>query len=128
MGQDGEANNHILTREKMISDNPALVEVQTGQLIGYLGYSGLTFEPDYFEGHERPYVTNPSKNGTYSIPHLHMDEFMRNHDTGKKDWRRDPYNVYARNLHYPTHSNQIGLNSENLFFADEVNLPKFSDS
>ena len=127
-GARWEPNNHTLPKRSMISgNNPAFVKVEVGEAIGFLGYSGLTFEPDYKEGYERPLVIDPNSNGTYSIPHLHMDEFMRNYKTKRKDWRRDPYNVYARGHLYPTHTNGINLEEDSLFHSDEVNLPKFPD-
>lgn len=127
-GARWEARNHDLDRDTLIcADNPSVVRVKQGQVVGFVGHSGMTYYPEYFEGYDRPFVIDPLKNGAIGIPHLHMEEFTRDLITGKKSWQRDPYNVYSRNLYYPTHSNNITMMHENLFIADEFGRPKYSD-
>lgn len=120
--------NNVLTSEQMISGkNPNVVYVKTGETVGYVGYSGLTYGEDYQSSCERPYRINPNAVGTWSAPHIHMDESARNFITGKKDWRRDPYAIYGWNNMYPTHYNKITMKEENLFLVDQFNRPFFAD-
>ncbi|MEK7150789.1 MAG: M23 family metallopeptidase [Patescibacteria group bacterium] len=107
------------------SNNNLLVRVKAGDLMGYVGYSGLCNGPDYFEGYDRPYVTDPNEIGTRSYPHLHMDESRRDYKTAEKRWRRDPYAEYGLADAYPTHSNNLTLREETLFLTDQLGKPKF---
>jgi hypothetical protein len=120
-------NNNLPITELESEKNPNVVSVKTGETIGYVGYSGLCYGDDYFYGHERPYQIDPQKLGTWSIPHVHMDEFMRNFVTGKKDWRRDPYDIYAWRTSYPTHTNNLPIGNEPLFITDSNNKPYYAD-
>lgn len=120
--------NHTLSKEEMTSrTNPNVVEVKAGELVGFVGYSGLTWEEDYVEGSERPMVIDSTMVGTWSVPHIHMDEFQRNYETGKKDWRRDPYDAYLEANFYPTHINNLPVGEHTLFLLDEHELPFHAD-
>ena len=127
---DGKWNptNNTATPEQMLLDKEHFRFVQTGEIIGYVGYSGLTYGEDYKEGCDRPFRINPDEIGTINIPHIHMDESRRNIITGKKDWRRDPYDIYKTSPYYPSHSNDIDIGPNPLFLTDENNRPKFADS
>ena len=123
-----EATNHILNRRQILEgNNPNLIYVKTGDIVGFVGYSGLASDEDYKEGYNRPYIIDPDTNPTWSVPHLHMDEFQRNFKTGKKDWRRDPYDLYNKKVRYPTHSNNLNIGEAPLFLTDENDLPHFAD-
>ncbi len=111
--------------EMIDKGNCQLVWVREGDLVGYVGYSGLCNAPDYFAGYDRPYVTDPNEIGTRSYPHLHMDESRRDYKTNEKKWRRDPYAEYGLASVYPTHSNNEVLREETLFLTDEFGKPKF---
>jgi len=121
-------NNILTTKELMSGDNQNVVYVKTGDTVGYVGYSGLCYEDDYKHGYVRPYKIDPQKIRTWSIPHIHMDEFQRNYETGKKDWRRDPYDIYSWRNFYPTHTNSVPIGNNPLFFTDSNNRPIFADS
>ena len=128
-GTAWQATGHMLTREEMMrTDNPMLTFVKTGEMIGFVGYSGLTSDEDYQEGYKRPYVIDPRIIHTWNIPHIHMDEFQRNQISGKKDWRRDPYDIYMKDTNYPTHNNDRMVGKEPLFLIDENDRPLFADS
>ncbi len=123
-----KAVGHVLTPEEMIRPgNTNVVKVKTGDLIGFVGYSGLAHEEDYF-GHDRPDVLNPKEVPTWSIPHIHMDEFQRNYKTGKKDWRRDPFDLYMTYRHYAASANILRVGKEPLFLTDQSDRPLFADS
>lgn len=124
-----QATGHLLSQDEMTGGkNPMVAFVKTGETIGFVGYSGLTSAEDYLEGYKRPYVIDPNIISTWNIPHVHMDEFQRNQITGKKDWRRDPYDIYMKDGSYPTHSNSQKIGKEPLFLTDENSRPLFADS
>jgi len=122
------ATGHLLNREEMLrGNNQNLIYVKAGETVGFVGYSGLTNEEDYKEGYKRPYLIDPNKVFTWSIPHVHMDEFQRNFQTGKKNWRRDPYDLYSKKGRYPTHTNTLSIGKDPLFLTDENDRPYFAD-
>lgn len=124
-----QPRNHIQTPEEIMSEgNQNVIFVKTGDTIGFVGYSGLTYEEDYKEGYDRPYKIDPKLVGTPTIPHVHLDEFQRNYQTGQKDWRRDPFDIYSFKENYPTHRNGKDIGKEPLFLTDLNNLPLFADS
>lgn len=129
--QDGrwKPTKLVQTRSSiMSSSNQSYVYVEAGETIGKVGYSGLCSTDDYREGYERPMVIDPSEVTSWSKPHIHMDEYQRNLATLRKDWRRDPYNIYAWRDSYPTHTNGKHLGNEHLFLTDRNNLPLFADT
>ena len=120
--------NNIQTPKEIVSiDNQNVVFVKTGEIVGFLGYSGLTDGIDYFKGYERPYKIDRTKIGTLSIPHVHMDEFFRNYKSGAKEWRRDLYDIYKQRDSYPTHTNNNDIGNEPIFLTDENDRPHFAD-
>jgi len=121
-------NNTQTPEEILTPGNSNVVFVRTGENIGFVGLSGLTYGEDYQQGFERPIPVDPAKINTIHIPHIHLDEWMRNYVTGKKDWRRDPYDIYKRRESYPTHSNGLNIGKEPLFLTDESGRPLFADS
>jgi hypothetical protein len=121
--------NNIQTPEEILSpNNPDVVLVRTGDNIGFVGLSGLTYGEDYQQGFERPMPIDLNQVKTIFIPHIHFDEWMRNYRTGKKDWRRDPYDIYRTRASYPTHSNRLNIGNKPLFLTDESDRPLFADS
>lgn len=64
--------------------------VRKGQLIGYVGDSGLSW--GYDEGLKRP---DPAKYPSWDETHLHFEVFDRD-AKGKKDHRYDPFGLYAQ--------------------------------
>lgn len=122
-----QATGHILEKRELTAGNPGLTFVKAGETIGYVGYSGLTEVEDYKKGADRPFVINPGKIGSWSIPHIHMDEFQRNLTTGEKDWRRDPYDIYREGDSYPTHTNLMEIGKNPLLLTDALDRPLFAD-
>jgi hypothetical protein len=123
-----EPTNHRQTPSQMTAlGNPKVFFVNVGDLVGNIGYSGLCEEDDYREGYDRPYKINPQIVKTWSIPHLHMDEFYRNYENGTKDWRRDPYDLYCWRNNYPTHTNEFNIGKEPIFLTDNNDRPLFAD-
>lgn len=122
------ATGHTLTAEQMSTDNPQVAWVNTGDLVGFVGTSGLNDKEDYKEGYDRPFVIDPMSNPSWSIAHIHLDEFMRNYVTMAKDWRRDPYDIYKQEQYYPTHTNHNSMGREPLFLTDVSDRPLFADS
>ncbi len=124
-----QPTNHVQTPEQLMTiNNPSVVFVKTGDTVGFVGYSGLTYGEDYKEGYDRPHKIDPKVTGSHDLPHLHMDEFFRNYQTGQKSWRRDPYDLYALNHSYPTHQNNLNIGKEPLFLTNKFDRPLFADS
>lgn len=120
--------NHTQTPEEIMSpNNPNVVFVRTGDTIGFVGFSGLTYGEDYKQGYDRPMPINPRQVDTIYTPHIHFDEWMRNFDTGRKEWRRDPYDIYKRACSYPSHTNNLNIGQEPLFLTDQSGRPLFAD-
>lgn len=119
---------HLQTIEEMRDpNNPRVVRVKAGEVIGYVGYSGLCEVSDYQEGCDRPYVIDPKQiKPRRSEPHLHMDDSWRL--GGEKEKRRDVFGVYGVAMMYPSQDNYIPLKPEALFIRDEFDKPKFPDS
>ena len=119
---------HLLTPQQMASGKHSnVVWVNTGDLVGYVGYSGMRGEEDHVDGYNRPRQIEQDKNPTL-IPHIHMDDSMRNYVTGAKDWRRDPYDKYMKGPYYATHTNKESMGKEPLFLTDESDRPLFAGS
>lgn len=121
------ATGHILNKEEMLPGKSRITYVRSGDPIGFVGYSGLADEEDHVKGFERPRVIDRNKVPTWSIPHIHMDEFQRNMVDGSKAWRRDPYDIYKRRDRYPTHNNMEDIGREPLFLTDQNDRPLFAD-
>ena len=68
--------------------------VRKGQLIGYVGDSGLSW--GYDEGLKRP---DPAKYPSWDETHLHFEVFDRD-EKGKKDHRYDPFGIYGDGADY----------------------------
>jgi murein DD-endopeptidase MepM/ murein hydrolase activator NlpD len=81
------------------------VWVNQGELIGYVGDSGLCW--GYKDYPQRP---NPSKYPSWDEVHLHFEEFSRN-KKGIKKQLRDPFNIYSTFKDYPKNTNQISKNT-----------------
>jgi hypothetical protein len=73
---------------------PKAFWVKRGEIIGYIGDSGLTL--GYKDYPARP---DPNKYPSWDETHLHFEEFIRN-SRGLKQ-RRDPFDIYATSDKYP---------------------------
>jgi hypothetical protein len=73
--------------------------VEQGDIIGYIGVSGLIAgRLKYFENRKRP---NLRKIKSWDKPHLHFEEAARDWESGEKILSRDPYGIYLSKEHYP---------------------------
>lgn len=93
-----------------ISKYRKAVWVERGEVIGYIGDSGLTL--GYQDYPERP---NPKKYPSWDETHLHFEEFVRN-SRGPKQ-RRDPYDIYASSECYPWPGNKKAAGKEQLWVS-----------
>ncbi len=118
--------NHILKPEEM-ENNPIIVKVQKGQILGRVGFSGLRWGyDDYQETASRPVLLDISSFTSYDEPHLHFEEMGRD-DEGKKGWQRDPYDIYLTARNYPTLTRGRPIGEESLFIIGNNGLPVFPD-
>jgi hypothetical protein len=128
-GKNWLATGHLQTPEELMrAGNRSVKFVRRGEIIGSVGFSGLTREEDYREGSPRPCRVDPKNAHTWSTPHIHFDESQRNRKTLDKDWRRDPYDIYLWRNAYPTHKRPQAMGPEPLFITDDRGLPKYADA
>jgi hypothetical protein len=72
--------------------------VEQGDIIGYIGVSGLIHgRLKYIENWRRP---NLRKIKSWDKPHLHFEEAIRDWNTGERILSRDPYGIYLSKEHY----------------------------
>jgi murein DD-endopeptidase MepM/ murein hydrolase activator NlpD len=90
--------------------------VQRGQLIGYVGDTGLSM--DYEEKPELP--RNPSLFPSWDLPHLHFEVYTRN-AAGRKEFRWDPYGIYGKT---PDYASGKPATDGNLWLLDSQGKPK----
>ncbi len=110
-------------------ENPAVVPVKRGDIIGKVGFSGLRWGyEEYREGADRPIVLDPKIYKSYDEPHVHFDEYWRHQESGKKGWMRDPYDRYSTARNYPTPTRRRSIGPEPLLYLDENELPHYADS
>lgn len=123
---DWNPTNHTLRIEELGS-HPAVVNVQRGQEVGKLGFSGLRHGyADYREGEIRPVQIDPTKLKSYDEPHVHFEEYFRDQTNGRKRAQRDPYDIYLTARNYPTPTRHRPMGPEPLFHIDENGLPIFA--
>jgi hypothetical protein len=108
--------------------NPFATYIKKGTVVGYVGYSGLTWGyDDYKEGAIRPVVIDQNKYVSWDEPHLHFEEEGINPDTGEIGWQRDPYAVYGTSDKYPSPKNKLQTGKDPLFILNKEGLPVFAD-
>jgi murein DD-endopeptidase MepM/ murein hydrolase activator NlpD len=81
------------------------VWINQGELIGYVGDSGLTW--GYKDYPKRP---SPKRYPSWDEIHLHFEEFTRDKN-GRKIQQRDPFNLYNTFKYYPKITKQISKNT-----------------
>lgn len=122
-----DPENYKISIEDM-SQSPYWVAVKKGDILGKVGYSGLTWGYDeYIEGAKRPIVLDPNKFKSWDIPHVHLEEFYINQKTKQKGWQRDPYALYDTFDHYPTETRKGVMGKDPLWILDKDNLPQFTN-
>ncbi|MDD2785336.1 MAG: M23 family metallopeptidase [Patescibacteria group bacterium] len=77
-----------------LKNYPKAIWVRCGEVIGYVGDSGLTWE--YNDYPNRP---DHKKHPSWDETHVHFEEFVRNSRGAKQ--RRDPFAIYDTNEKYP---------------------------
>lgn len=88
-----------------IKNSKYYVWVNQGELIGYVGDSGLCW--GYKDYPQRP---DSKKYPSWDEIHLHFEEFSRD-KKGKKIQQRDPFNLYKTYQHYPKNIQEISKNT-----------------
>lgn len=90
--------------------------VKRGQLIGYIGDTGLSMDYD-----ERPdSIRDHAKFPSWDETHLHFEVYTRN-DAGRKDLRWDPYGIYGKT---PDYKSGKPAATGNLWLLDANGKPK----
>jgi hypothetical protein len=122
-----DPTNHTVPIIEMPT-NPAYVRVLQGNFIGNVGFSGLRWGYDeYRAGADRPVPLDILKYISFDEPHLHLEEFRRNQQTGVKGLTRDPYDLYMRSRrNYPTPTRVRPMGQEPLWVIGDNGLPKYA--
>lgn len=120
---------------KELMHNKWTLPVKTGDLLGWVGYSGMRWGyHDYETGSNRPIVINPKEKISYDEPHVHLEEGRRvplstdteNDKKGMKIDQRDPEDIYLTARNYPTPRRYRKLGPEPLFYTKN-GLPLFAE-
>lgn len=90
--------------------------VQRGELIGYIGDTGLSMGYDERPDLTRDHIKLPSWDET----HLHFEVYTRN-SAGRKDLRWDPYGIYGKTAEYASGK---PARAGNLWILDGQGKPK----
>ena len=126
-------NHNMPIIEILERRNPNVVYVETGQPLGFVGYSGLRWGYDeHQENADRPIVIDSSEKISWDEPHLHTSDYLR-----KENGRGTPiawrcgYANYLSWSRYPTLNRQNSdtfIGPEPLYFiSEETGLPIFAD-
>jgi murein DD-endopeptidase MepM/ murein hydrolase activator NlpD len=95
--------------------------VQAGELIGYVGDSGLSWEYD-----ERPgFRPDPERYPSWDETHLHFEVYDRD-EHGKKRLRLDPFDLYGEASQYQAEQGRLAFGSCPLWEQDQGGQPLFS--
>lgn len=96
--------------------------VKRGELIGYIGYSGLRL--GYPEVPSNPPKIDPTVNKTWDPhgAHLHWEVYTRTTDGGKKDKRLDPFSFYGQREKYA----DVFTKAQGLILANSDGSPQFA--
>lgn len=99
--------------------------IKSGQVIGYSGFSGLTWGYDDY-----PNIPDPKFYPSWDKPHLHFEVATR---VGYKKKKRffDPYGIKSQAQDYPDSSKkgqEIGSKSPNLWILDDELMPKHANA
>ncbi len=124
---DGWDPTNIDVKVEDMPTNPNFIHVKKGDLLGKVGYSGLSLGySDYSEGATRPVVIDPNKDKSWDIPHVHFEEFYIDQVTKQKGWQRDPYDIYSTFEHYPSAGKKGQMGQQPLWLLDQDGLPQFA--
>lgn len=126
-----EKNDWVPTNQtvpiKQMSSHPFMTKVKRGDLIGYVGYSGIGWGyEDYFEGSKRPNAIDPEKQKNWDEPHVHFEEYFLNLRTGSREDRRCVYGLYKDYTSYPTPKRRGYLGQDALLVKSRSGWPAFA--
>ncbi|MBI2590511.1 MAG: hypothetical protein HYW33_01340 [Candidatus Blackburnbacteria bacterium] len=89
-GEWEPVNHNLLPQE--LQNNPAVVWVKAGDIVGKAGFSGLRRGyQEYVPEADRPIALNLDRFRSWDIPHVHVEEFSRMPDR-RKIGRREVHN------------------------------------
>jgi murein DD-endopeptidase MepM/ murein hydrolase activator NlpD len=96
--------------------------VKKGDLIGYIGYTGLRL--GYAETPANPPMVDPAKDKTWDPAgaHLHWEVYTRTPDGLKKDKRYDPFGIYGTQEKY----GDVFTKAMGLILANPDGSPQFA--
>ncbi len=96
--------------------------VKRGDLIGYVGYTGLRL--GYEERPANPPTVDPKTQKTWDPhgAHLHWEIYTRTVDGSKKDRRYDPFGLYAEREKYA----DVFIKAQGLILGDPSDKPVFA--
>ncbi|MEK7571234.1 MAG: M23 family metallopeptidase [Patescibacteria group bacterium] len=124
---DWVPTNHTLS-VPALKESPQYVQVRKGQVLGKVGYSGLSWGyEDYQAGATRPVQIDPSVNQSWDEPHIHFEDFWRHQTEAYKMANRDPYGIYSTAEDYPTPARRGVRMLTPLFYRGTDGLPRFAE-
>ncbi len=96
--------------------------VKKGDLIGFVGYSGLLLGQSEKAGN--PPTVNPVVDKTWDPhgPHLHWEVYTRTPDGSRKDQRYDPFGIYGKREDYAS----VFKKALGLILAETDGSPQFA--
>ena len=125
-GEDWNPTNHNL-KIADLKTNSKVVEVNKGNIVGRVGFSGLAWGyKDYISGEQRPVQIDPAIQKSWDEPHIHFEDFWRDQSTGQKIANRDPYGIYSIREDYPTPIRKGISGKDSLFLTGNNSLPSFA--
>lgn len=135
-GLEWNPTNHQLSIEEL-SKNSQAVPIKRGDLLGWVGYSGMRWGyNDYISNSPRPVLIDKNQNISYDEPHIHLEEARRiplnttieieKNKAGQKTSWRDPYDIYLSYRNYPTPIRPRPMGPEPIFIVNNNNLPIFT--
>lgn len=121
--------NHNLLRHELvnlINDKSVIKKVSEGELVGWLGHSGMTWGYDeYQEGEARPIEIDPVSCPSHDENHVHMEDSERDIDRNKGG-QRDLVDAYGTAEDCPTPTRRGNMGPKPLFKIDlRTGLPVF---
>jgi hypothetical protein len=108
-------------------NSPDAVFVTRGTELGKVGYSGLGWGFDDYDGSGKPVIIDHTKNVSWDEPHVHFEEFWFDQTDFKVHLQRDMMGIYGYADDYPTALRKRLLGKDPLFLLDSQGHPLFAD-